>query len=155
MAPWAETFCDIVRPVNLVMHSEMWASCLVCCCVWQEKQNSYIVYITLFLHLHPLNTLRFASSFFSTPPSRTKGQHKGTQQYTARREWGITTLGSCSQKTSLYADAHINGRPELTDDLHSWNPVVFDTEYMLYRNHLHNIFCYIYLDHLPTQDTYT
>jgi hypothetical protein len=39
MAPWAETCCDIVRPINSVMHSEMWASC----CVWQEKQNSCIV----------------------------------------------------------------------------------------------------------------
>lgn len=24
------------------MHSELWASCLLYCCVWQEKQSSYI-----------------------------------------------------------------------------------------------------------------
>jgi hypothetical protein len=43
MAPWAETCSETVQPINSVMHSEMWASCSVYCCVWQERWNSYIV----------------------------------------------------------------------------------------------------------------
>jgi hypothetical protein len=55
MAPWAETCSDIVRPINSIMRSEMWVSWLVCCCAWQEKQNSYIV--LTYNRMHSLNFL--------------------------------------------------------------------------------------------------
>jgi hypothetical protein len=42
MAPWAETCCNMVWLINSVTHSEMWASCSKYCCIWQDKQNSYI-----------------------------------------------------------------------------------------------------------------
>jgi hypothetical protein len=47
MAPWAETCCDIVWQMNSVMHSEMWVSGFVYCCVWQEKQNSYSIFLSV------------------------------------------------------------------------------------------------------------
>jgi hypothetical protein len=42
-APWAEICSDAVWPINSVMHSEMWASCLVFVVSDRKNKNSYTV----------------------------------------------------------------------------------------------------------------
>jgi hypothetical protein len=61
MAPWAETCSDIVRPINSIMHSDMWVSWLVYCCLTEIKAQ-YIVLIHN--RMHSLKIIKLFTRLF-------------------------------------------------------------------------------------------
>jgi hypothetical protein len=121
MVPRAETCSDIVRPINSVMHSEMWGSWLVYCYVWQEKQNSYIVITYNRMHsLRIKNLLPSNECCFVVRFEVATQQQLYTLQYCHVLEWLSTGFWVCIGFTDhVYTRLRTTSNYSVTANLHN------------------------------------